>query len=127
MADKVQKAKEDLEMQVAARTKELESFVQALSHDLKAPVVSLQGMTAMFIQESGEQIGERGMHYINRIITNVDYMDQFIQGMQTLTQIGPQGKGVDQIEVREALAKVMNTFRDVSIPRCRLLCSVLSI
>jgi len=112
MADKVQEAKEGLEVQVGARTKELESFVRALSHDLKGPVVSLQGMTAMFIQEYGNRIDEKGRHYIQRISSNVDYMDKFIQGMQTLTQIGPQGKSVDRIEIREAIAKVISSFRE---------------
>lgn len=111
MAEEVQQARDGLENQVRARTKELESFVYALSHDLKGPVISLQGVASLLLEEFGDRLDEKGKHYIQRVLSNADYLADFIQGMQILTKVGSQQKN-EPIDVRAALIAIIDRYKE---------------
>ena len=83
---------QSLEHEVKTRTQELESFVYTVSHDLKSPVVSMQGMASVFMEEYGSQLNDQGRHYINRVIANADYMEQIIQDLLTFSKVSHKKK-----------------------------------
>lgn len=112
MAEEVKKAHNSLEDQVRARTQELESFVYTLSHGLKSPVVSLQGVSSLLLQEYEQRIDEKGKHYIRRILSNTEYMADFIQGMQTLTQIGSREKMMGPVALGKIIDDILKRHRD---------------
>ena len=51
--------------ELQAKNRELESFVYTVSHDLKAPLVSLSGFSSALQKESYSQLGKEGKHYLN--------------------------------------------------------------
>jgi signal transduction histidine kinase len=51
--------------ELQAKNRELESFVYTVSHDLKAPLVSLSGFSCALQKESYSQLGKEGKHYLN--------------------------------------------------------------
>jgi signal transduction histidine kinase len=71
-----------------AKNAELDSFAWALSHDLKAPLVSLQGMAGLLVDECGNELGEAGQHYLARIAGTAAEMGALIRNVLTLAKIG---------------------------------------
>ncbi len=108
MSRELHAARTNLEKEVKIRTHELESFVYAASHDLKTPVVALQGMASMLLEDYGERLDEKGRYYIERIISNAQYMGLLIQGVLTLSRIGARGETGGTAEVREILREVLD-------------------
>ena len=41
------------------RYDELDSFVHSVSHDLKAPLVTVRGLTSALVDDYGDGLGER--------------------------------------------------------------------
>jgi len=57
---------------------ELDSFVYTVSHDLKAPLVTIQGMSGMVLEEFADKLDDDGRHYLQRIVANTQQMERLI-------------------------------------------------
>ncbi|NOY76428.1 MAG: GAF domain-containing protein [Calditrichaeota bacterium] len=87
---------------------ELEDFVFTVSHDLKAPIVSISGFTTILMTEYGDRIDEEGHHYLERIQGNVKQMENLIRDLLELSRIG---RVVNPFE-RVAIADIVKTAID---------------
>ncbi|RKY71439.1 MAG: hypothetical protein DRQ14_07340, partial [Candidatus Latescibacterota bacterium] len=74
MRRKLREYAQDLERLVEERTRELqekneelEQFVYTVSHDLKAPVVSIEGFTSLLMEMYGDRMDDRFRHYLGRV------------------------------------------------------------
>lgn len=103
---------QNLEGEVKVRTAELESFVYTISHDLKAPVVSMTGMASLLIEGHSEELGEKGRYYAQRIISNAAYMDELIQGLLILSRIGKRREQLEPVEVRSVIAQILDIQKE---------------
>ena len=56
--------RERLLAEIAAKNEELESFVYTISHDLRAPLVSMDGLLPLLKRDYQDQLGEQGQHYL---------------------------------------------------------------
>ncbi|MFH1974290.1 MAG: PAS domain S-box protein [Pseudomonadota bacterium] len=108
---RAEEERERLLAEIAAKNQELESFVYTVSHDLRAPLVSLDGFYSLLKREAQDQLGEQGRHYLERIRANVAYMNTLVTELLELSRIGrvvgPEEEidaGVLLREVEEGLA-----------------------
>ncbi|MEA3345184.1 MAG: GAF domain-containing protein [Chloroflexota bacterium] len=74
--------------ELEAKNKELESFTYSVSHELKAPLVSLDGFSSTLKKEFYDQLGQRGQHYLERIQANVAHMGDLISDLLELSRVG---------------------------------------
>jgi len=85
---RVEEERERLLAEIAAKNQELESVVYTISHDLRAPLVSLDGFSSLLKRESQNQLGEQGQHYLERIRANVAHMNTLVTELLELSRIG---------------------------------------
>jgi len=109
---RLSQANQHLEEEVKIRTRELESFVYTVSHDLKSPVVSMQGMASLFMEKYGSQLEEKGKHYIQRIIANADYMEELIIGLLTLSRVGRKQTATKNGRPAEVLQQILEIHKE---------------
>ena len=103
--DKYKRAEAERERLLAeleAKNKELEAFVYTISHDLKAPLVSLNGFSSVLQKEYESQLGEEGKHYLERIQANVAHMEVLIESLLELSRIGQVVGSIEEIDVAAA-------------------------
>jgi PAS domain S-box-containing protein len=74
--------------QLDVKTREQEAFIYTVSHDLRGPLVSIQGFADLLAEDYAPQLDEAGRHYINRMILNVGRMNALLDGLLTLSRIG---------------------------------------
>lgn len=101
-------ASEALESEV--RT--LESFVYTISHDLKAPVVSMHGMASILKEECGGELSDQAKHYIERIIYNAGYMEMLILDLLELSRVGRKQTPGEKVEARAVIEEVLKIDRE---------------
>jgi len=98
--DKLEKRNIDLER---ANT-EMESFIYTVSHDLKAPLVTLHGMTERLIRKSADRLDDKGRHYLERIRVNIDRLEDLVLDLLELSRIGRIEDSKEDVEVMATLS-----------------------
>lgn len=79
---------EELEQRVTARTRELsesnkqlESFCYSIAHDLRGPLRAMTGFSTVLQDRFGQNLGEQGRAYIQKIIAGGEQMDALIHDL----------------------------------------------
>ncbi len=100
--DESQRARADLHDKNA----ELDTFVYSVSHDLKAPLVTIQGMSGLLLQEYQEQLPGEAARYLGRIQANTQQMETLIVDLLALSRIGREARAPAEVSLGEVLDDV---------------------
>jgi light-regulated signal transduction histidine kinase (bacteriophytochrome) len=90
-----------------AVNRELEVFSYAVSHDLKAPLRSIEGFTTAILEDCALTLDETGKDYFNRVVSASRRMSQLIDAMlkiARLTRGELRDKTVNLSELAEVIA-----------------------
>ena len=92
------------------KTEEVENFIHIISHDLKAPLVSIQGFTSIIKTEMGSALSGTNLDYLNRIQSNAQQMNTLILDLLEFSRVGrmeDEKKPVDMTDlVKEIMAEL---------------------
>jgi PAS domain S-box-containing protein len=80
------------EAELARKNAELENYVHSVSHDLRSPLVALLGFSRLLRQDHGDQLGESGRHFLDRIEQAGRTMEALINDLLELSRIGQTGE-----------------------------------
>ena len=98
------------EEELRGTNEELESFVFAVSHDLKSPLVSLQGFVGALIEENKDRLTPRNKHITERIVANVDKMEELISDLLEFSRVGRISGPAVRINVRDMLEGLSRSY-----------------
>jgi len=90
MEEDVQKLNEDLRQRAAqleAANKELEAFSYSVSHDLRAPLRSIDGFSHVLLEDYGDQIPDEGRGYLERVRAAAQRMAVLIDDLLNLSRV----------------------------------------
>lgn len=82
---------------------ELDSFVYSVSHDLKAPLVTLQGMSSLLMEDYGEKLDEEGRYYIERLQANTQHMERLLMDLLALSRVGREARAPEAVSLDEVV------------------------
>lgn len=88
--ENIQKLNEDLKSRAAqleSANKELEAFAYSVSHDLRAPLRTIDGFSLALLEDYAEQIPDEGQNYLMRIRTAAQRMAQLIDDLLNLSRV----------------------------------------
>lgn len=107
---KAAKELEERTEELSRTNQELDAFVYTVSHDLKAPLVSLNGFSQLLIQECEGQIGENGAMYVERIGKNSQRMENLINDLLELSRIGRIKGKEEMVSIGEVISESADEF-----------------
>jgi light-regulated signal transduction histidine kinase (bacteriophytochrome) len=91
----LKKLNNELENRVIDRTRqlemtnrELEAFSYSVSHDLRAPLRSINGYTTALQEDLAGTLSEETRGYLQRIAANIKRMDELINALLDLSRLG---------------------------------------
>jgi PAS domain S-box-containing protein len=70
-----------------AANRELEAFSYTVSHDLRAPLVTLEGFTKLLSRELDQVLTSRARSYFGRVTNSVKSMHALVEGLLALSQV----------------------------------------
>ncbi len=88
--EKIKSLNEDLQqraIQLEAINQELEAFSYSVSHDLRAPLRTIDGFSAALVEDYGDQLTDEGRNYLMRIRTAAQRMAQLIDDLLNLSRV----------------------------------------
>jgi light-regulated signal transduction histidine kinase (bacteriophytochrome) len=66
---------------------ELEAFSYSVSHDLRAPLRSIDGFSQALLEDYTDKLDETGQNYLNRVRTATQRMGHLIDDMLQLSRV----------------------------------------
>ena len=98
--------------QLANANKELEAFSYSVSHDLRAPLRSVDGFSQILLEDYLDTLDEKGKHYLERARAGTQKMGQLIDDILNLSRIGRQAMKMKKINIVSIAREVYNSLED---------------
>jgi PAS domain S-box-containing protein len=96
----VQNLNKELSSQLAALTetnRQLEAFNYSISHDLRAPLRSMQCFAQALLDECGAGLGKEGKDYADRIIKSSHHMDALLRDLLQYSRVARSELDIDAV------------------------------
>ncbi|MDD5772271.1 MAG: ATP-binding protein [bacterium] len=111
--DKLKVDKSELETiskELLDKNIELGEFIYSISHDLRAPVVSISGYSSILAEEYADKLDDEGKKYLKRISENTSFMEQLIHDLIDLSRAERINYAFQDVNVSEILEVVSSQF-----------------
>jgi signal transduction histidine kinase len=95
-----------------AANHELEAFSYSVSHDLRAPLRSMDGFSKILTEEYADGMPEEARHYLERVRENAQKMDHLVSALLALSRLGRQAMAVQTVEPRQLVAEVLGELKE---------------
>jgi light-regulated signal transduction histidine kinase (bacteriophytochrome) len=104
---------QDMNTELLAANKELEAFSYSVSHDLRAPLRSIDGFSLALLDDYADKLDEDGRDYLRRVRAATQKMGTLIDDMLNLarvtrTEMRPENADLSAI-ARSIAAELQNT------------------
>jgi PAS domain S-box-containing protein len=96
-----------LQNDLRKKTKEMESFVYTVSHDLKNPTISLMGILDIFIKDYCDKINVKGKFYLERIKVNAGIINDLLTGLLEISRIGRIEDSKEKVDVNGLIQHII--------------------
>jgi signal transduction histidine kinase len=91
---------------------ELGNFVNIVSHDLKTPIISIQGFSARLLKKYEEQLGKEGGKYLEQIRASARQMELFVSDLLELSRMGRVVSVFEHVSSLEVIKRVVSMLED---------------
>ena len=111
----LEKTKEEMSQKTAKLElayKELEAFSYSISHDLRAPLRSIDGWSFILLEDYGHQLNEEARGYLDRVRNEAQRMGDLIDDMLKLSQISRAEVSKSMINLSEQVETVAQRMKD---------------
>jgi signal transduction histidine kinase len=98
---------------LAATNRELDAYIYAASHDVRAPLVAVAGLVDILLEPDGESAPGERQHIIGRIRHNIRRLDMLVQDMLIVSRSRRLERTSETIDVAAVCDEVWSTVKDL--------------
>lgn len=109
----------ELEERVAARTqqleeanKEMEAFSYSISHDLRAPLRSIQLYTDILCTDYADQLDEGGKKLLNKLLSKTQNMERLIKELMEFFRMGKKELVYQKVSMSKMVQRLIVTIQE---------------
>ena len=96
--------------EIENRNKELDDFTYVVSHDLKEPLITIEGYSKIVLKEYQERIDQEGKAYLSAVVQSTVRMKSLIDDLLTLSRVGRLAEAPHAVSVKRIMADVVHDF-----------------
>ena len=116
---RMQDSNTELELRVAQRTteleainKELEAFSYSVSHDLRAPLRSIDGFSNKILKDYSNLFDDQGKDYFNRVMNASRHMGRLIDDLLKLARISRIDMNMEEIDLSAIAQSIVRELKE---------------
>jgi PAS domain S-box-containing protein len=95
-------------VEIQNRNKELDDFTYVVSHDLKEPLISIEGYSKILLKDYRDKIDEEGREYLGSVVQSSGRMKNLIEDLLTLSRVGRTAEAIEEVSVSEAINEIVH-------------------
>lgn len=107
----LEKRVEERTAQLAATNQELESFSYSVSHDLRAPLRSINGYSRILLEDYTDKLDDEGKRLLGKVLQSVEHMGSLIDGLLKLGQVTRSELTQTQLSLSDIATQVVEALR----------------
>ncbi|MFX0122751.1 MAG: ATP-binding protein [Candidatus Hodarchaeota archaeon] len=89
---------------------EMEEFVYTISHDLKAPIISIQGFVTALNEDFFKSLPVDALYYLERITKNTSLIESMIREVLEYSRIGRITQEKERLDLKEIIDDSITLF-----------------
>jgi len=102
--------------EIEARNKELDDFTYVVSHDLKEPLISVEGYAKMMRAEYQQALDATGQEYLQAVVDSCSHMKRLIDDLLLLSRVSKVSENRATVDLsglmREVLEELQFSIRE---------------
>ena len=105
------KPKEASDSAAQNKAEELENLFNMISHNLKSPIVSIQGFVKLLLESSDKKFSPEELHFIERIQKNASRLNEMVQDVLQFSRLSQKAPCLENISLNQVLTNIrMESF-----------------
>jgi two-component system, NtrC family, sensor kinase len=93
------------------KNSELEAFSYSVSHDLRAPLRSIDGFSQLLLEDCAENLGAKGQDYLRRVRESAQRMGELIDDLLQLARVGRAAIHRDRIDLSAIASGILDEMQ----------------
>ncbi|MCX5810609.1 MAG: PAS domain S-box protein [Proteobacteria bacterium] len=114
--EKVQGLNRELEQRVSElniTNKELETFNYSVSHDLRTPLIAMEGFSRILMERHGHHLDEKGQRLLGMINRNTKRMGELIEDLLAFFSLGRKNIKFTTIDMEKITNDIITDFKTI--------------
>jgi light-regulated signal transduction histidine kinase (bacteriophytochrome) len=96
--------------EIEARNRELDDFAYVVSHDLKEPLITIEGYSKIVLREYKDRVNDEGLQFLSSIVQSSARLKNLIEDLLTLSRVGRVTDTTETVQVSVVLSDVVRDF-----------------
>jgi light-regulated signal transduction histidine kinase (bacteriophytochrome) len=93
------------------RNKELDDFTYVVSHDLKEPLISIEGYSKIVMKDYKDKLDEEGREYLGSVVQSTTRMKNLIEDLLTLSRLGRMQDAYESVSVKDIVEDILHDLQ----------------
>jgi light-regulated signal transduction histidine kinase (bacteriophytochrome) len=110
--DELEQRVRDRTVQLEAANKELEAFSYSVSHDLRAPLRSIDGFSQALLEDYFDKIDEQGKDHLRRVRSATQRMAQLIDDVLNLSRVTRSEMRFEKIDLSTLVSRIRKELQE---------------
>jgi len=111
LAEDASKDLEDANRELEGANKELEAFSYSVSHDLRAPLRTIDGFSQILQEDYEDVLDDEGLDYLGRVRAASGHMATLIDDLLDLSRVGRRPLRRESVDLSSLAAEIVGDFR----------------
>jgi len=91
---------------------ELEAFSYSISHDLRAPLRSMQGFADALLEEQFDRLDDTGKEYAHRVVNSARYMDALLNDLLDYSRLSRAELEPEPVSLRQETTELISQLEN---------------
>jgi signal transduction histidine kinase len=111
-AEKASRDLEDANRELEATNRELEAFSYSVSHDLRAPLRSIDGFSQILLEDYADELDDDGKDYLGRVRAATQRMGRLIDDLLGLSRVTRGTMNRERVDLSALAEEVAGDLRE---------------